>query len=200
MMSSGNKKMEQPSFRATLIMYVAFNFFSSAIIEQKKRSPLIWSVLSSKLGYSSKLWTIMLQEILPLSPLETRFQLTTLGSTALRSSRKKIPFDRLLSWRNHRFQNTRNNKSMNYDLDNNSNCKTVWSIWTLKLCIWEVLPVLLTLLLAHFKISASVISFPREWDLRFLKSWSILNLINCHRKAETDENKILAFNPQETQK
>lgn len=53
MMSSGNKKMEQPSFRATLIMYVAFNFFSSAIIEQKKRSPLIWSVLSSKLGYSS---------------------------------------------------------------------------------------------------------------------------------------------------
>lgn len=36
MMSSGNKKMEQPSFRATLIMYVAFNFFSSSIISRRK--------------------------------------------------------------------------------------------------------------------------------------------------------------------
>lgn len=36
--------------------------------------------------------------ILPLSPLVTRFQLTTLGSTELNSSRKNIPVDILLSW------------------------------------------------------------------------------------------------------
>lgn len=30
MMSSGNRKTEHPSFRAILMMYVAFNFFSSA--------------------------------------------------------------------------------------------------------------------------------------------------------------------------
>lgn len=30
MMSSGNRKTEHPSFRATLMMYVAFNFFSSS--------------------------------------------------------------------------------------------------------------------------------------------------------------------------
>ena len=39
MMSSGNRKIEQPSFRATLIMYVAFNLFSSSTFtkqEEKK--------------------------------------------------------------------------------------------------------------------------------------------------------------------
>jgi hypothetical protein len=39
-MSSGNRKIEQPSFRATLIMYVAFNLFSSSIFtteEGKKK-------------------------------------------------------------------------------------------------------------------------------------------------------------------
>lgn len=42
MMSSGNKKMEQPSFRATLIIYVAFNLFSSStIITTKTVSPLL---------------------------------------------------------------------------------------------------------------------------------------------------------------
>lgn len=33
----------------------------------------------------------------PVSPFVTTLQLTTLGSTALRSSRKKIPFERFLS-------------------------------------------------------------------------------------------------------
>jgi hypothetical protein len=39
MLSSGNRKIEQPSFRATLIMYVAFNLFSSSTFtkqEEKK--------------------------------------------------------------------------------------------------------------------------------------------------------------------
>jgi hypothetical protein len=65
---------------------------------------------------------------------------------------------------------------------------------TLKLCIWEALPVLFTLLFAQFRISASVNSFSWEWDLKFFKSWSILNLINCHRKAETDTNKLDHWN------
>ena len=39
-----------------------------------------------------------LQRSIPLSPLVARFQLTTLGSTALRRSRKNNPLERLLSW------------------------------------------------------------------------------------------------------
>ncbi|RHN58156.1 hypothetical protein MtrunA17_Chr5g0448061 [Medicago truncatula] len=31
-MSSGNRKMEHPSFLATLIIYVEFNFLSSSVI------------------------------------------------------------------------------------------------------------------------------------------------------------------------
>lgn len=70
----------------------------------KKRNPLLSSVLYSKLIRSKSFSCSIVNEniakrILPLSPLVTRFQLTTLGSTALRSSRKKIPFDRLLSCR-----------------------------------------------------------------------------------------------------
>lgn len=34
MMSSGNKKVEHPSFLATLIIYVAFSFFSSSATHQ----------------------------------------------------------------------------------------------------------------------------------------------------------------------
>lgn len=36
-MSSGNKKMEQPSLRATVIKYVAFNFLSSSAFSTKIR-------------------------------------------------------------------------------------------------------------------------------------------------------------------
>lgn len=53
--------------------------------------------------------------------------------------------------------------------------------FTLKLSILEVLPVLLTLSFAQSKMSASVTSFPSEWDRRFFNNWSILNLINCQR-------------------
>lgn len=33
--SSGNKKIEHPSFRATLIIYVAFDFLSSSAIQEE---------------------------------------------------------------------------------------------------------------------------------------------------------------------
>ena len=46
-MSSGNKKMEQPSFRATLIMYVAFNLFSSSVPDKKKKKKKNKSVKES---------------------------------------------------------------------------------------------------------------------------------------------------------
>lgn len=63
---------------------------------------------------------------------------------------------------------------------------------TLKLSIRDVLPDAFTLLLAQSRISASEISFPWapwEWNLSLFNSWSILNLINCHRSAEkTPEN------------
>lgn len=111
--SSGNKKMEHPSFRATLIIYVAFNFLSSsAIMKNNKvrnffRTVLCISILLmlSSMPKRSKLGQICQfvphqkykKVDIPVSPLVTTLQLTTLGSTALRSSRKKIPFERFLS-------------------------------------------------------------------------------------------------------
>lgn len=62
--------------------------------------------------------------------------------------------------------------------------------------MWEVLPVLFTFLFAHFRISASLISFPWEWDLKFFNSWSIVNLINCHNKAEKIEQINLDYEDQ----
>lgn len=123
MMSSGNKKMEQPSFRATLIMYVAFNFFSSAIIEQKKRSPLIWSVLSSKLGYSSlvddnaarNLTTFTLGNKVPIDN-------PRLHSTD--KLKEENPIRQALILEKSQVSEHHKLSSMNYDLDNNSNCKT----------------------------------------------------------------------------
>lgn len=102
-MSSGNKKIEHPSFRATLIMYVAFNFFSSSITTTKKSLNFFIHIEErvlnffhfSQTNYIKKILTS--QKIIPLSPLDTRFQLTTLGSTALRRSRKNSPFERFLS-------------------------------------------------------------------------------------------------------
>lgn len=64
---------------------------------------------------------------------------------------------------------------------------------TLKLSIWEVLPALLTLSFAHDKISVSVISLPWERDLKFFKSCSMLNLINCHKKAAIKVHKLCYF-------
>jgi hypothetical protein len=49
--------------------------------------------------------------------------------------------------------------------------------------MWEVLPDSLTLLLAHMRMSASVISFSLEWDLKFFSNCKILVLMSCHRKA-----------------
>ena len=45
-------------------------------------------------------------------------------------------------------------------------------------------PELLTRVLAHSRISASVISFPCEWYLKFFRSWIMLHRINCHKYAE----------------
>lgn len=42
---------------------------------------------------------IQLEESLPVTPFVTRLQFTALGWTALSNSRKKMPSDRLLSWR-----------------------------------------------------------------------------------------------------
>lgn len=111
--SSGNKKMEHPSFRATLIIYVAFNFLSSSAIMKNNKvrnffpTVLCISILftlcsmmkRSKLGQNFHF--IPHQKYkkvdIPVSPIVTTLQLTTLGSTALRSSRKKIPFESFLS-------------------------------------------------------------------------------------------------------
>lgn len=46
------------------------------------------------------------------------------------------------------------------------------------------LPEILTLALAHCRISASVISFPWEWNLKFFRSCRTLYLIICHNNAE----------------
>lgn len=64
---------------------------------------------------------------------------------------------------------------------------------TLKLSICDFLPIALTFRLAQLRISASVISLPRVRDLRLLRSWSIWNLINCHKRPERDKTFISIF-------
>lgn len=58
-----------------------------------------------------------------------------------------------------------------------------WLTLTLKLSAWLVRPPLFTFLFAQLRISASVISLPCECDLKFLRSWSIVYLISCHKNA-----------------
>jgi len=95
---------------------------------------------------------------MPFSPLVTRFQLTTLGSTALKSSRKNNPFDKLLSCEQH-------NAQLRPKLLRNSDMR--WGEkermpLTLKLSMRDLLPEFFTLLFAQYRMSASVISFPWE--------------------------------------
>lgn len=114
----------------------------------------------------------------------TRFQLTTLGSTAHRRSRKNNPLDRLLSY-----------ESLARQILFNIACSIDFLIFslvllkvkdgTLKLSICDFRPMILTFLFAQLMISESVMSFPRVRDLRLLRSWSIWVLINCHKKPET---------------
>lgn len=120
---------------------------------------------------------------LPVSPFVTTLQLTTLGSTAVRSSRKKTPFERFLSYQKlHKVPNDLSHVSCIYSYYKDKALST-----TLKLSIRDVLPELFTLLFAQLRMSLSVISFPREWDLKFFRSRSMVNLINCHRKAEGEK-------------
>lgn len=75
------------------------------------------------------------------------------------------------------------------------------SMSTLKLSMRENLPEPLTWLFAQLKISASVISFPCEWNLKFFNNCRMLYLINCHRNAgnrkwqnEMDKTWYIIFN------
>lgn len=154
----------------------------SSMIHEK-----IYNLLYSQSPYKKE--QLIVIETLPVSPFVTTLQFTTLGSTALRSSRKKIPFERFLSYT--RLSLTKEEKRFRKPT---GGLKLIaiqdysW-LFTLKLSIWEVLLAFFTLLFAQFRMSASVISFPFlpwEWDLKFLKSWSIENLINCHKYAGED--------------
>lgn len=102
MMSSGSRNTEHPIFLATLMVYVAFSFFSSSA-ELKGNSESANATVFQKDTYinSQKLSSNSNSNVhmnRPSSPFVTTFQLTTLGCTALRSSRKNRPFDKLLSW------------------------------------------------------------------------------------------------------
>ena len=87
-MSSGNQNTVHPSFLATVMMYVAFIFFSSSATTKANDNG---NVKNLKLTQESE------QRYTPSSPFFTIFQSTTLLCTALRRSRKNIPSDKLLS-------------------------------------------------------------------------------------------------------
>jgi hypothetical protein len=99
-MSSGNKNTVHPSFRATLIIYVAFSFFSSSatiktnmILVMQQHVIIILFEIDVGWVYDGSKG----QRHTPSSPFFTMFQSTTLLCTALRSSRKNIPSAMLLS-------------------------------------------------------------------------------------------------------